>query len=81
MNIIEPCTDMDYVRMYETVPRWTVRPATCTPAAAQLIDSLNTGHYGIVNQIGHGFFFDMSVGDVNITDHRRGRPDQREPPS
>ena len=28
-----------------------------------LIDSLNTGHYGIVNQIGHGYFYTMSVGD------------------
>ena len=33
---------------------------------AALIDTLNTGHYGIVNQIGHGFFFNMSVGDANF---------------
>ncbi|MBM4130275.1 hypothetical protein FJ250_04515, partial [bacterium] len=63
-NLIGPCTDMQSLRMYETdalFPR--DRPLT----KASLVDTLNTGHYGIVNQIGHGYFFNMSVGDGNFT--------------
>lgn len=60
---IDPCTGMDYTRMYET-DRLFPRDAPLTRAA--LIDTLNTGHYGIVNQIGHGYYFNMSVGDANF---------------
>ncbi len=60
---IEPCTDMEYTRMYETDQLY-VRDAPLTRAA--LIDTLNTGHYGIFNQIGHGYYFNMSVGDGNF---------------
>jgi len=63
-DVIIPCSEMDYLRMYETnqLFPWDVR---LTRAA--LIDSLNTGHYGQVNQFGHGHFFNMSVGDANFT--------------
>lgn len=62
-DLIEPCTDMEYVRMYETDELY---PRETTLSRASLIDSLNTGHYGIFNQIGHGFYFNMSVGHENF---------------
>jgi len=58
------CTDMQYTRMYETDQLFP-RDAPLTRRA--LIDTLNTGHYGQVNQFGHGHFFNMSVGDANFT--------------
>ncbi len=61
---IEPCTSMDYTRLYETDELFP-RDAPLTRAA--LIDSLNTGHYGQVSQFGHGHYFNMSVGDANFT--------------
>jgi len=62
-DYIEPCTDMEYLRMSE-VDLWP-REAPLTKAA--LIDTLNAGHYGQFNQFGHGHFFNMSVGDANFT--------------
>jgi len=62
-ELVEPCTDMEFTRMYESDELYP-RDAELTRAA--LIDSLNTGHYGIFNQIGHGFYFNMSVGDANF---------------
>lgn len=58
-----PCTDMEYLRMFETSAPYE-RDARLTREA--LIDTLNTGRYGIVNQIGHGFYFNMSVGNANF---------------
>jgi Peptidase family C25/FG-GAP-like repeat/FlgD Ig-like domain len=60
---ITACTEMEYMRMYETDALYP-RDAVLTKNA--LVDSLNTGHYGIFNQIGHGFYFNMSVGDDNF---------------
>lgn len=31
-----------------------------------VLDSMGSGQYGLVNHIGHGFYFNMSVGDNNI---------------
>ena len=62
-NSIEPCTDMEYLRMYQTFDK-NVGDMILTKAA--LIDSLNAGHYGIVNQIGHGYYYNMSVADDNF---------------
>jgi len=62
-NLVEPCTDMEYMRMYETDALFP-RDANLTKAA--LVDSLNSGHYGLFNQIGHGFYFNMSVGNENF---------------
>jgi hypothetical protein len=62
-TLIEPCTDMQTLRMYETDALY---PRDLPLTRASLIDSLDTGHYGIVNQIGHGYFFNMSVGDANF---------------
>ncbi len=62
-NHIVPCTDMEYTRMYETDLLYP-RDAPLTRAA--LVDTLNNGRYGIFNQIGHGYYFNMSVGDANF---------------
>ncbi len=62
-NHILPCTDMEYTRMYETDLQYP-RDAGLTRAA--LADTLDNGRYGIVNQIGHGYYFNMSVGDANF---------------
>ena len=61
-NII-PCTDMEYMRMYQTD---TLFPWDTQLTRAALIDTLNSGRYGIVNQIGHGYYFNMSVADANF---------------
>jgi hypothetical protein len=37
-------------------------PETKTAA----LDSMNSGHFGLVNHIGHGFYYNMSVADANI---------------
>ncbi|MCB1183046.1 VCBS repeat-containing protein [bacterium] len=62
-DFIVPCTDMEYLRMYET--DWE-NPRDLPLTRATLTDTLNTGHYGIFNQIGHGYYFNMSVGDGNF---------------
>ncbi len=62
-DLVEPCTNMEYTRMHETDELFP-REAPLTRSA--LIDTLNTGNYGIFNQIGHGFYFNMSVGDANF---------------
>lgn len=62
-SYLTPCTDMTAARMYEATQYW---PGSVPLTRAALIDSLDAGHYGIVNQIGHGFFFNMSVGDKNF---------------
>lgn len=62
-ELVEPCTDMEYMRMYETD---TLYPRDANLSRTALIDSLNTGRYGILNQIGHGYYFNMSVGDANF---------------
>lgn len=62
-ELIVPCTDMEYLRMYQTN---TLFPWDMPLTRAALIDSLDAGHYGIVNQIGHGYYFNMSVADANF---------------
>ena len=59
-----PCTSLTSTRMYEN---FTAYPGSVRLTRAALIDSLNTGHYGLFNQIGHGHYFNMSVGDANFT--------------
>ncbi|MGD9548283.1 MAG: C25 family cysteine peptidase [Candidatus Krumholzibacteriia bacterium] len=62
-DLIIPCTDMEYMRMYETNLEnpWDV-PLT----RRAFIDTVNTGNYGIINQIGHGYYFNMSLADQNF---------------
>jgi hypothetical protein len=63
-GLVGSCTDLDVLRMYETDQLFE-RDALLTREA--LIDTLNTGNYGQVNQFGHGHFFNMSVGNANFT--------------
>ena len=63
-DLLTQCTDMEYLRMHETDELF---PRDLPLTRTSLIDTLNTGHYGIFNQIGHGFYFVMSVGDANFT--------------
>lgn len=60
---IIPCTTMEYTRMYETNIE---NPWDAQLSRAALIDTLNSGRYGIFNQIGHGYYFNMSVADANF---------------
>jgi len=62
-DYIQPCTTMEYMRMYETDLQ-NPRDAVLTRTA--LIDTINSGRYGIFNQIGHGYYFNMSVADANF---------------
>ncbi len=74
---LTPCTGMTPTRLYESYPLW---PGSTRLSRAAFTDSVNTGHFGIVNQIGHGFFVNMSLGDANFTVadadglHNTGRP-------
>jgi len=50
-------------RLYQNYTAYTgAVPETKTAS----LDSMNTGHFGLVNHIGHGFYYNMSVGDANI---------------
>lgn len=62
-SLLTACTDMEYTRMYEADYPY---PMEAPLTVAGLIDTLNTGRYGIFNQIGHGFYFNMSVGNGNF---------------
>jgi hypothetical protein len=62
-DFLIPCTDMEYVRMYETDITYPMDEQLTVDAT---IDSLNTGHYGIFNQIGHGYYFNMSLANSNF---------------
>jgi len=60
---ITPCSSLTSTRMYEN---FTAYPGAVPLTRVALIDSLNTGHYGLFDQIGHGHFYNMSVGDANF---------------
>ncbi|MBE0567099.1 MAG: VCBS repeat-containing protein [Krumholzibacteria bacterium] len=62
-NSIIPCTDMEYLRMYETFDR-NVGDVLLNKQV--FTNALNTAQYGIVNQIGHGYYYNMSLGSTNF---------------
>jgi hypothetical protein len=71
-EVVAPCTDMTAVRMFEAWDRLDglgqpMYPGAVPETRLAALDSLNTGHFSIFNQIGHGFFFNMDMGDANIT--------------
>lgn len=71
-EVVAPCSDMSAVRMFEAWDRLDglgqpMYPGSIRETRAAALDSLNTGHFSIFNQIGHGFFFNMDMGDANIT--------------
>ncbi len=51
-------------RHYEASPLW---PGSLPETKAGVLAAMNTGLYGYINHIGHGFFFDMSVGDKTLS--------------
>ncbi len=62
-NFVIPCTSREYARMYENYYDY---PGSVPLTRDAAIDSMNSGHYGIVDHIGHGFFFNMSMGNTNL---------------
>lgn len=51
------------VRLYEAHQLW---PGSYPETYAAAVESLNSGGYGLVNHVGHGFFYNMSVGDRTL---------------
>ena len=71
-DLFIPYTSMTVSRLYENWDAVDEFSAPLYPGAVPLnrqaaIDTMNSGNYGIVDQIGHGFFFNMSLGDANFT--------------
>ncbi len=50
-------------RLYEN---YTAYPGALPETKQAVLDSANTRHFGLLIQEGHGFYFNMSVGDGNI---------------
>jgi hypothetical protein len=50
-------------RHYEASPLW---PGSLPETKTGVLAAMNTGQHGYINHIGHGFFFDMSVGDRTL---------------
>lgn len=67
VDSILPCTDMDVIRLYET---FETAPGDGIVSRQAFIDSANSGNYGIINHIGHGYYYVASMGTsaINTTD-------------
>jgi hypothetical protein len=50
-------------RYYEASPLW---PGSLPETKTGVLAAMNSGQCGYINHIGHGFFFDMSVGDRTL---------------
>lgn len=50
-------------RYYEAYTHW---PGTLPETRDAVVAAMNTGDYGFVNHVGHGFFYVMSVGDHSL---------------
>jgi hypothetical protein len=62
-SLITPGNLIDSERLYEN---YTAFPYTLQETQQAALDSMSTGHFGLVNHVGHGFYYNMSVGDANI---------------
>ena len=62
-KIITPGNQIDSYRLYEN---YTAYPFTVKETKQACLDSMSTGNFGMVNHVGHGFYYNMSVGDDNI---------------
>lgn len=51
---------------YRSYQNYTAYPGSVPETKADVLAQLNSGNYGVFNHIGHGFYFNMSVGDNNI---------------
>ncbi|MCP4145737.1 MAG: T9SS type A sorting domain-containing protein [bacterium] len=63
-DFVVPCTDMSVTRYYEN---YTAYPGSLDETKPAVISAINSNQYGIMSQIGHGFFFDMSLGSGVFT--------------
>jgi len=57
-------TSLTPFRLYENYSMW---PGSSAETYGSVMSALQSGGYGIVNHIGHGFFYNMSVGAVSLT--------------
>jgi hypothetical protein len=66
-DFVVPCTNMTSTKYYEN---YTAYPGSLEETKAAVTSAMNSNQYGIMSQIGHGFFFDMSLGDAvfKVTD-------------
>lgn len=55
---------LNSVRLYETSEMW---PGSQPETYGSVMQALQSGEYGIVNHIGHGFFYNMSIGSTSLT--------------
>lgn len=62
-SLITPGNLIDSERLYEN---YTAYPYTLQETQQASLDSMTTGHFGLVNHVGHGFYYNMSVGNANI---------------
>jgi len=56
-------TAMASDRYYEAFDLW---PGSFPETKVSVIDAMDSGQYGIVNHVGHGFFYNMSVGSETL---------------
>ena len=61
---ILPCTNLDVTRLYET---FETVPGDALLTRQSFIDAANTGNYGIINHIGHGYYYNATMGLDNFT--------------
>jgi hypothetical protein len=62
-KVLAPGNTVESFRLYENVGGYFGSTLETKGAA---MDSMRTGHFGGVHHIGHGFYYNMSVGDLNI---------------
>jgi len=62
-SLISPGNLIDSYRLYEN---YTAYPFTVQETKQASLDSMSTGRFGLVNHVGHGFYYNMSVGNDNI---------------
>ena len=63
INEVLASRNVTVTRHYEASPLW---PGSLPETKAGVLAAMNTGDHGYINHIGHGFFFDMSVGDRTL---------------
>jgi hypothetical protein len=55
---------MGFLRLYEN---HTAYPGSLPETRASVLAAMESGDYGLVHHVGHGFYFNMHVGDADIT--------------
>ncbi|RKZ14762.1 hypothetical protein DRQ53_10745 [bacterium] len=64
-SVFVPCADptININRFYQNYTAW---PGAVEESVASVNAALNSGGYGYFHHIGHGFYFNMSVGDAQL---------------